>query len=145
MLCFTILCPPSRIPECIQVVFIASTSTKEQLRALAARMPALHVRGKVIVRWAKHLNEAYIKYLGMPSTIPESAVLALYESMDGVPQEILNSAISTETEEEADEMLAAAMHNRAGHNAHAMHHPMPNTSQKLSAQRNSKSCASRTD
>jgi hypothetical protein len=48
-----VLCPPERIAECIQVVFIAATSSRAQIRALAAKTPALHVRGKVLVQWVR--------------------------------------------------------------------------------------------
>ncbi len=40
-------------------MFIAATSSRAQIRALAAKTPALHMRGKVLVQWARHLNAAY--------------------------------------------------------------------------------------
>ncbi len=120
-----VLCPPERIAECIQVVFIAATSSRAQIRALAAKTPALHVRGKVLVQWARHLSAAYAKHLDLPCMLPDGAVLAMYDALDGVPEQILMNAVSAATDEEAEELQAAFMHNRTGHNQHSTHHPEP--------------------
>lgn len=53
------LTPLSKIPDMIQVIFITLTSDKADLVDLAnkSRIKALHVRGKVVAMWARHLSK----------------------------------------------------------------------------------------
>ncbi len=60
---------------------------QEQIIQLAAKTPALHVRGKVLVHWAKHLSAVYKQYLQMDDMLPSGAVLEWWNSVDGVPEQ----------------------------------------------------------
>lgn len=46
---------PDLLAEDIQVVFLTLTSSKADIQALAAQTPSIHVRGPVVLAWARHL------------------------------------------------------------------------------------------
>ena len=51
--CFPV--PLKKIPEVIHCVFLMIASERKKKRTLAAQSKALHVRGKQIILWARHL------------------------------------------------------------------------------------------
>ena len=46
---------PDLLAEDIQVVFLTLTSNKADIQALASQTPSIHVRGPVVLAWARHL------------------------------------------------------------------------------------------
>lgn len=59
MLASTFPCALEDLPSHIQVIFLKSAKTKEEVISMAKNSPALHVRGKQIVLWAWHLARVY--------------------------------------------------------------------------------------
>jgi hypothetical protein len=47
--------PIDKIPEVMQCIFLTLTSNKEELKKVASKAKALHVRGRQIKLWALHL------------------------------------------------------------------------------------------
>ncbi|KXZ41220.1 hypothetical protein GPECTOR_641g751 [Gonium pectorale] len=94
-------CHPDQVPDLISVVFVSPAQTPAEVAALARRTPALHVRGKVVARWARHLAGVY----GM--TADERAVAAWEQHGDegGVPPSLLQTAVAATLAEEADALL----------------------------------------
>jgi hypothetical protein len=52
----TLLLPINEIPDQIQVVFLNIAANVEDLKKLAAKCKAIHVRGKEILKWAVYLS-----------------------------------------------------------------------------------------
>lgn len=96
-------CPPERLPEIIQVVFLAPASSKDEIARLAEDARALHVNGRNIVAWAQHLAEHYQQCVPGAQLCHDS--LRAYEQLDGVPDELIANAIVARDDEEADELL----------------------------------------
>ncbi|PNW69631.1 hypothetical protein CHLRE_32g758597v5 [Chlamydomonas reinhardtii] len=90
-------CSLARVPECITVVFVSPAQTYQQLEALARRVPALMVRGKVVAAWARHLAALY------PSARLDEAAVQEWERQPptAVADALARRAVCTQTQEEA--------------------------------------------
>ncbi|PNW79178.1 hypothetical protein CHLRE_09g403367v5 [Chlamydomonas reinhardtii] len=94
-------CSLARVPECITVVFVSPAQTYQQLEALARRVPALMVRGKVVAAWARHLAALY------PSARLDEAAVQEWERQPptAVADTLARRAVCTQTQGEASALL----------------------------------------
>eukprot|EP00198_Chlamydomonas_reinhardtii_P003509 XP_001692845.1 predicted protein [Chlamydomonas reinhardtii] len=94
-------CSLARVPECITVVFVSPAQTYQQLEALARRVPALMVRGKVVAAWARHLAALY------PSARLDEAAVQEWERQPptAVADALARRAVCTQTQGEASTLL----------------------------------------
>jgi hypothetical protein len=52
--------PPATLPETITVVITDCVHTREEARARLEQLPALHVRGPVVIQWLRYLVPRYL-------------------------------------------------------------------------------------
>lgn len=107
-------CTLQDIPEIILVVLIVAASTRKKSREIAKTVAALHVRGKLIVMWARHLMNVN---RDDPSLRLDEDALRVYENIDEVPDSLADAAEAATTEAEADAALEAVRKRRAGYAA----------------------------
>lgn len=83
----TFPCPLEKIPEIIQVVLVGPAADSEKLRDMARRNKLLHVRGKQMILWARHLQKLYERDVdGKLVLQTNGSILQAYETVDGVPE-----------------------------------------------------------
>jgi hypothetical protein len=100
--------PPDRLPEIIQMVLIAPTDDINHAKALAQKCPAFIVRGELLYMWCIAITQA-LERIG---DIPNVQVRFLRRTAEAyrargthVPEVIVENAVCTGTEEEAQELL----------------------------------------
>ena len=54
---------PDMLAEDLQVVFLSLTTPDQDITALATNTPSLHIRGPLVLKWAKHLCEVRMRYI----------------------------------------------------------------------------------
>ncbi|KAG2492990.1 hypothetical protein HYH03_008889 [Edaphochlamys debaryana] len=104
-------CALADIPEHLLVVLVAPAASREAMRALAERTPALQLRGRMVVRWARHLARVYPD-LAASFAPPEQ--LHAWEAIDGIPDSMLDTAVAAQTAEEAQALLHPGRPDPAG-------------------------------
>lgn len=52
---------PDMLAEDLQVVFLSLTTPEQDIKAIAANTPSLHIRGPLVLKWAKHLCEVRMR------------------------------------------------------------------------------------
>ena len=98
----------------MQVVLLVPTYSHNDLKEVAKATPALHVRGKVVVRWARYLA-AVLRDKGIEVPGTQQTVVDDYERLDGPPRSLRNNAIVARTEEEAEVAVETLMQGREGY------------------------------
>jgi hypothetical protein len=91
----------SDIAETVKVVLLWKAATLEEAKQQARKCEALHVRGRVLAAWIRHLLTVY------PTWQRNEEGVHLYGGMDGVPEFIIRSMVRAETEEAAEELRTA--------------------------------------
>ncbi len=97
------LCPVERLPEVVQVVMIRAARDTRAVRRTASTARALHVNGRHILLWVRRLIPHYEERL--PDMHVNEAALRAYESVDGVPHSIVESACVADNDDEEDELM----------------------------------------
>jgi hypothetical protein len=104
-------CPFQDIDALVQVVFLAPVKSLEELEAVARQSTVLHVRGQLVCQWARFLAQHWGTV-----QLASDAVLAEYSALeDGVPPNLLKTAIYTDKEQDSADMLSALAHRNAGY------------------------------
>jgi hypothetical protein len=100
--------PPDRLPEIIQMVLIAPADDINHAKALARKCPAFIVRGELLYMWCIAITQALEKI----GAIPNVQVRFLRRTAEAycargthVPEVIVENAVCTGTEEEAQQLL----------------------------------------
>lgn len=108
------------IPTYFNVVLIAAAGSVEEAREKARRSKVLRVRGRVVVKWARHIAAVLEKrpHLAVDIRLNESA-LAAYERMGdgGVPEQLVHNIVYTEDDDEASTLRRVFMADRQGYAA----------------------------
>ncbi|KXZ41585.1 hypothetical protein GPECTOR_378g174 [Gonium pectorale] len=94
-------CHPDQVPDLISVVFVSPAQTPAEVAALAHRTPAMHVRGKVVARWARHLAGVY----GLQVDAQAVAAWEQHGDEGGIPPALLQTAVAAASAEEANALL----------------------------------------
>lgn len=82
----------------------------DDVRAALQRSPALHVRGRHVVAWARHLA-------AVQQSVPlgSSLLLQQYMQLDGVPLQLAEAAVFATTDSDVREMATAFHTHRSGY------------------------------
>ena len=107
---------PSDLPELVNVILISAAQSEADLIRIARNTPALHVRGRVIAAYARHLAALHPD---LAAQLDSEAVRLWEEADDGIPRDLLASASHVTTDEEA---LALAEHMRGRQEGYARAH-----------------------
>lgn len=105
----------------VQVLFVHAATDADHARRLAANAGCLKVRGRVVQEWALHLREQYKEVF--PNAEFSNAAYTAYEEVDGVPGNLLDSAVFAHGAEEAATLQQLFTTPRQGHNDVATHFP----------------------
>lgn len=96
-------CPPADLLDIVTVVLVGAAASDEAARKLAASARALRVDGPKVVQWAHHLAAKYREWY--PEITVDADALRVYGRLRGVPHELVDAAVTVETQGEADELL----------------------------------------
>lgn len=77
----------------------------------------LQVRGWAIIQWAHHLAPIYRSSPQFQNLQLDTAALAAYHNIDGVPESCLNTLAAPETQQEADHLVHRFLGDRQGYAA----------------------------
>lgn len=92
----------------MQIILLGPVSSRDEAQAAAHKCKALKVRGQQVWLWCRHLART------VPDVQLDEGALAVYQKVDGVPIEWVDSMVHATTQSEADELLTSMQQARAG-------------------------------
>ena len=99
-----------------QVVLVHVAHNKDQVRATLQRSPALHVRGRHIVAWARHLAALQRHMPSMhQAALSSSELLHQYMELDGVPQQLVEEAFFATNDDQVQALATGFHRQRSGY------------------------------
>lgn len=112
-ICRAIPCNLEDIPQFMTVMLTVAANSHEHAQQQAARCTALHVRGSVVWKHAHRMQRIY-RARGLDVNLNVQAQHQ-YESLNGVPQPLLNGVLWATTQDQAKALHTALVDQRVGY------------------------------
>ncbi len=98
-----------RLKDSVQVVLLKPVKDEQEALEVARRAPVLHVTGRHVLAWVRHLASVY------PDVEVDDATVRLYENLNGPPEVLVQATIFPTTAEEAAELQRQYVGDRDGY------------------------------